>query len=208
MSPRDEILARLRTSRGVTVSLPNVRPPAMPSGDPVALFVERAVAVGVQVIQEAPHTWAASALGELHQRRVRSVAVWDDPALSPLTSALQAGGIEAVLPDQQTRDRLAVVDAGITSADAAIALSGTLVLACDPRRPRSTSLLPPLHIAVLSAHRIVPTLSHLFRDGSRSLPSALTFITGPSRTADIELTPVMGAHGPTEVIAYLIMEGR
>jgi len=101
-------------------------------------------------------------------------------------------------------DRLATVDAGVTTVDYAIALSGTLLLACDVHRPRSTSLLPPLHIAVLSADRIVPTLDHFFQHVTRPLPSALTFITGPSRTADIELTPVKGVHGPVEVIIYLL----
>ena len=132
--------------------------------------------------------------------------LWDDPLLSPLAAALESSGIEVISPARHSFDRLAEVAAGITTADAAIALTGTLLLPCDARRPRSTSLLPPLHMAVLPANRIVPTLGHLFQELSRPLPSALTFITGPSRTADIELTPVMGAHGPTEVIVYLVRD--
>lgn len=204
MSTRDEILTRLRASRDPTLSLPDLWSSAAVSGDPVALFVERATAVGVQVMKDSAQTWIASAVEELRKRRVRSVALWDDPLLSPLAAALQTDGIEVVLPDRHTTDRLAHVDAGITTADAAIALSGTLLLTCDRRRPRSTSLLPPLHMAVLPADRIVPTLGHLFQDVSRLLPSALTFVTGPSRTADIELTPVKGVHGPVEVVVYLL----
>lgn len=208
LNARDEILTRLRASRDPTVPLPDVPDPAAVSGDPVALFTERATAVGVQIVVDSAQTWVDSAIGELRKRGIRSVALWTDPLLSALAAALPSNGIEVVPLDQQTRDRLAVVDAGITTADAAIALSGTLLLACDARRPRSTSLLPPLHVAILPADRVVPTIGDLFQDLRRPLPSALTFITGPSRTADIELTPVKGAHGPTEVIVYLIMEGR
>lgn len=57
---------------------------------------------------------------------------------------------------------------------------------------------------MVEAGRIVPTLGHLFQRVGRPLPSALTFITGPSRTADIELTPVQGVHGPVEVVVYLL----
>ena len=206
MNAREEILARLRASRDPSASLPDLWPPAAVPGDPIALFVERATAVGIQVMKDTARTWVASAVSELCKRSIRAAALWDDPLLSPLAAALESGGIEVVLPDRHTSDRLAIADAGITTADAAIALSGTLLLPCDVRRPRSTSLLPPLHIAVLPAERIVLTLGHLFERVNGPLPSALTFITGPSRTADIELTPVKGAHGPTEVIAYLLMD--
>ena len=206
MNAREEILARLRASRDPSASLPDLWPPAAAPGDPIALFVERATAVGVQVMKDTAQTWVASAVSELRTRSIRAAALWDDPLLSPLAAALESSGIEVISPARHSSDRLAEVAAGITTADAAIALSGTLLLTCDARRPRSTSLLPPLHMAVLPANRIVPTLGHLFQELSRPLPSALTFITGPSRTADIELTPVMGAHGPTEVIVYLVRD--
>jgi len=208
MNTREEILARLRASRDPSASLPDLRPPAAVPGDPIALFVERATAVGIQVMKDTAHTWVASAVSELRKRSIRAAALWDDPLLSPLAAALESSGIEVISSARHTTDRLAEVAAGITTADAAIALTGTLLLPCDARRPRTTSLLPPLHMVVLPARHIVPTLGHLFERVNGPLPSALTFITGPSRTADIELTPVKGAHGPTEVIAYLIMEER
>jgi len=206
MNAREEILARLCASRDPSASLPDLWPPAAAPGDPIALFVERATAVGVQVMKDTAQTWVASAVSELRTRSIRAAALWDDPLLSPLAAALESSGIEVISPARHSFDRLAEVAAGITTADAAIALTGTLLLPCDARRPRSTSLLPPLHLAVLPADRIVATLGHLFQELSRPLPSALTFITGPSRTADIELTPVMGAHGPTEVIVYLVRD--
>lgn len=204
MSARDDTLTRLRSTVGPAAPLPPLLVPGRSAEDSVSIFIERATTVGMEVARPAAERWVASLVQGLRARGVRSVAVWDDPRLAPLTTALKAEGIDVILPDQHTNERLAGVDAGITTAGHAIALSGTLVLDCDPHRPRSTSLLPPLHVAVLEANRIVPTLGHLFQRLGHPLPSALTFITGPSRTADIELTPVQGVHGPIEVVVYLL----
>ncbi len=204
MSTRDDTLARLRSAVGPAAPLPPLLIPGQSAEDPVSVFIERAAAVGMEVTQQAAERWVASLVQGLRSRGVRSAAVWDDPRLAPLATALKAEGIDVIPPEQHTRERLAGVDAGVTTAGYAIALSGTLVLDCDPQKPRSTSLLPPLHVAVLEASRIVPTLGHLFQRVGQPLPSALTFITGPSRTADIELTPVKGVHGPVEVIVYLL----
>ena len=97
-------------------------------------------------------------------------------------------------------------DVGITTAQAAIAETGTLVLDSADECHRLVSLVPPVHIAIVDASRIVRTLGealNLLRDGKEISP-AVTFITGPSRTADIELTLTIGVHGPQElyVIVY------
>ena len=106
----------------------------------------------------------------------------------------------------------ASADIGITAVDYALADIGTLVLRSGAGRARSVSLLPPVHIALLKPEQIVPGLDDLFsllgRDsdfGGRP-DSALTFITGPSRTADIELTLVVGVHGPQELHVILLDE--
>jgi L-lactate dehydrogenase complex protein LldG len=205
MKARDEILTALRASGDARVDLPELRSPTGGSEDLIARFVERASNVGIQVVRAPEQTWVASAVSELGRRNARSVAIWADPLIMPLATALQTHGIDVVRPDQHTTDRLAHVDAGVTTADYAIALSGTLLLTCDALRPRATSLLPPLHIAVVPETRIVPSLAHVFGQLAPPLASAVTFITGPSRSADIEHTPVKGAHGPVEVIVYLIM---
>lgn len=203
MSVREQILGRLRASGGPSMPLPEIRTPVRAVADPIDLFTERAAAVGARVVTTALGRFAEVLADDLRRQGTRVVAICDDPLLTPLTPALAAAGIEVISPSQASRVRLAEVDAGITTADYAIAATGTLVLTCSPQRPRSTSLLPPLHIAVLPQDRVVPTFAHLF-DNLRMLPSALTFITGPSRTADIELTPVQGVHGPTSVQVYLL----
>ena len=98
-------------------------------------------------------------------------------------------------------------DLGITTAQAAIAETGTLVLDSADERHRLVSLVPPVHIAIVAASRICETLGEalaLLRNG-KDLSRAVTFVTGPSRTADIELTLTVGVHGPQEL--YVIVNG-
>jgi L-lactate dehydrogenase complex protein LldG len=105
---------------------------------------------------------------------------------------------------------LASADIGITGADFAIADTGTLVLLSGPEQPRLTSLLPPVHIAILEKETIVPNIHALFARLGKSyenydkLCSCISFITGPSRTADIELNLTLGVHGPGRAIVIII----
>ena len=105
---------------------------------------------------------------------------------------------------------LASADIGITGADFAIADTGTLVLLSGPKRPRLTSLLPPVHIAILEKETIVPNIHALFARLGKShenydkLCSCISFITGPSRTADIELNLTLGVHGPGRAIVIIV----
>ena len=97
-------------------------------------------------------------------------------------------------------------DVGVSTAQAAIAETGTLVLDSACERHRLVSLVPPVHIAVIKASSIVETLSDaLALLQQKEISPAITFITGPSRTADIELTLAIGVHGPQEL--YVIVDG-
>jgi L-lactate dehydrogenase complex protein LldG len=96
-------------------------------------------------------------------------------------------------------------DVGITTAQAAIAETGTLVLDSAREHHRLVSLVPPVHIAIVDAATIYATLGEtlsMLQNGEELSP-AVTFITGPSRTADIELTLTIGVHGPQEL--YVII---
>ena len=98
-------------------------------------------------------------------------------------------------------------DVGITTAQAAIAETGTLVLDSASERHRLVSLVPPVHIALVNASTICQTVGEaltLLRK-EKEISPAVTFITGPSRTADIELTLTVGVHGPQEL--YVIVNG-
>ena len=97
-------------------------------------------------------------------------------------------------------------EVGITTAQAAIAETGTLVLDSSCERNRLVSVVPPVHIAVVAASKIRETLGEtlaMLQSGGEVSP-AITFITGPSRTADIELTLTIGVHGPQEL--YIIVD--
>lgn len=105
-----------------------------------------------------------------------------------------------------SRDAIAATGAGITSADYALADTGSLVIFTESNEARLLSLLPPCHIAVIDSSQIVPSLDDVFR--LRPLPgdqsSAMVVITGPSRTADIEMRLVRGVHGPGEIHVIII----
>jgi L-lactate dehydrogenase complex protein LldG len=96
-------------------------------------------------------------------------------------------------------------DVGLTTAQAAIAETGTLVLDSDRERHRLVSLVPPVHVAIIDAKNIRATLGEAITQVQRDshISPAITFITGPSRTADIELTLTIGVHGPKEL--YVII---
>ena len=97
-------------------------------------------------------------------------------------------------------------DVGVTRAQAGIAETGTLVLDSSVERNRLVSLVPPIHIAILSASQIHQTLGETLAvlQSAKELSPAITFITGPSRTADIELTLAIGVHGPQELYVIVV----
>jgi len=97
-------------------------------------------------------------------------------------------------------------DVGISTAQAAIAETGTLVLDSAAERHRLVSLVPPVHIAIISASKIHETLGEVLAllQSAGEISPTVTFITGPSRTADIELTLAIGVHGPQQL--YVIVD--
>ena len=96
---------------------------------------------------------------------------------------------------------------GITGCFCAVAETGTLMLCSSPDTPAAVSLLPETHIALVHAARIVPYMEDawaLARNELGALPRAVNFISGPSRTGDIEQTIVLGAHGPYRVHLVIV----
>jgi len=117
--------------------------------------------------------------------------------------------------EKTDRDRLIKQSAGsfigITSADYCIAETGTLVLKTAPGNERIVSLLPSIHVVVVKLEQIIADFKELYtlldkdlKDSPEGIENGMTFITGPSKTADIEATMVHGAHGPREVYIYVV----
>ncbi len=167
------------------------------------LFTERAGQAGVAVIAVGSADEAAEQTVALcRERRVRRAVLWDAPDVALIQERLRAAGVE-ILDPRARFETLAAAEIGITGTEAGVAETGSLVLSTAPGRPQAVSLLPPVHLALLRADQIVADPAALL-DRRGPLPSALVLITGPSRSADIGLVPVLGAHGPTEVIVLLI----
>jgi L-lactate dehydrogenase complex protein LldG len=155
----------------------------------------------------------------LRECDAKRVVLGNTPLVSnlDLESVVKGAGAEPMVCDlrqegstERIREEELVADVGLTSADYGIAETGTLALLAAPGQGRAVSLLPLVHIAVLRESDIVYELSELFeRIGKEheELPSALTFITGPSRTADIELVLTVGVHGP-KYLHLVLLENR
>jgi L-lactate dehydrogenase complex protein LldG len=95
-------------------------------------------------------------------------------------------------------------DAAVSRAAYGVAATGSVVIAASATEPRSRHLLSDVHVSLLYEDAIVPGLSELFAAFAGGLPSALAIVTGPSRSADIEQTLVVGVHGPREV--HIVLE--
>ena len=128
----------------------------------------------------------------------RRVVAW------PQLAGLDWAGAGVVLEDRpvQPSDRV-----GVTTCFCAIAETGTLLLLGAPETPKKTALLPETHIAIASRSRLVDTMEDAFallRAERGEPPRATWFVSGPSRTADIEQTIVIGAHGPYRAHVILV----
>lgn len=128
----------------------------------------------------------------------RRVVCW--PALQDLDWA--AAGLDARMGSIADGDLV-----GISGTCCAVAETGTIVMLSGPQTPARTHLLPETHIAFVDRHRILATMEDAFdliRRETSGLPRAVNFVSGPSRTGDIEQTIVLGAHGPYRVHVVVV----
>ena len=148
----------------------------------------------------------------VEEHSAKSLAIWESDFLKQinLREFLEIKGLK--FASLNSKEEMAEADIGITEADFGIADTGTLVLIANEKQPRSVSLIPPVHIAIIKSDLIVENLKDLFvlltntisHSGSlTNLTSCITFITGPSRTGDIELTITLGVHGPKELVVLI-----
>jgi L-lactate dehydrogenase complex protein LldG len=109
--------------------------------------------------------------------------------------------------DPVNTDDLAGCDAAITLCDHLIARTGTIVLSSQQLSGRTTSVYAPIHICIAYTHQLLFDVSDSlaqFKKEADVIPSMISYATGPSRTADIEKTLVVGVHGPKEVYCFLV----
>lgn len=200
---REAILGRIRAAARRRRGDPNRTPATIPlppiSGDPVSCFSERARLLASDVIGPLAGADTPRAVADYLRARQLPLRAVGWPGLLKLD--WEAAGI-TVEPRAARGDDLV----GITGAFCAIAETGTLMLLSGPETPATVSLLPETHVALLSTSRIVAHMEDawsLLRREHGAPPRAINFVSGPSRTADIEQTVTLGAHGPYRVLVVL-----
>ncbi len=137
----------------------------------------------------------------LSDRKITSILAWEADRLPVgLLACLKDKGIKVThTPDPK-------VEAGLTGALAGVADTGTLVLPGGKGRPLTASLLPLLHIAVLKAEDILPDMASALKLPGLRQCAAAALVSGPSRTADIEMTLTLGVHGPRDVVVFCLVD--
>lgn len=202
MSSRETILRSIRTHLAASAPFDPPESVFSPSFTPVPettpvveLFKQNIEAVDGHCVVVQTEEEIVQELTRILSNCGQRIAISDAPVLSRLIRG-------TVTPNAS---EIFEFDAGITTAQAAIAETGTLVLDATKERHRLASLVPPVHIAIVDAASIFQTLGEAlaFIHQNDEISPAVTFITGPSRTADIELTLAIGVHGPQEL--YVIV---
>jgi len=213
---RDRILARLQGAPRREIPRPEMPPPLAPAADRgarTARLKSLMEAMRAEVHEVAAAHWLPR-LQELLRKRSLQTLVYAPETY--IGAALRAAweedpsGLPALVPYDRPletfKETLFGADAAITTAAGALADVGALILRPDAREPRLMSLVPPVHIALLAADQVFPSLGDAMRAGrwSEDMPTNLLLISGPSKTADIELTLAFGVHGPKELIVFIL----
>jgi L-lactate dehydrogenase complex protein LldG len=197
-------------------------------------FIEMAAPINLNVIVVENEDAATAAIVDLIKQKdpewgdQKSIVAWNHPLIERLNlaDALAADSIpvyvtdlndrqseELTDPEKRNRLRKQVIDSyiGITSADFCMADTASMVMRTRPGQGRSVSLVPSIHIGVIYLDQIIWDLKELYALLSfdpeirkEGLTNCMTFISGPSKTADVEATMVHGAHGPREVHVCVI----
>lgn len=212
---REEILGRIRAALDEAV-LPDASPDH-PTNDVSRStaglddFIREVEALSGVVIRAGDAEVAAQRVASLCQQHGWTEALcwaWDEIGLAGLPGALDAAGVQPVMSGEP--DALREIPVGITGAEAGLADTGSLVVRNGAGRTTLASLLPPIHIALLRADAIFPDMLTYWEStgdpaGHLKQVSQQIFISGPSRTADIEQRLTLGVHGPREL--YVIVWG-
>jgi len=134
----------------------------------------------------------------------QSHAVWADcPFLTGVNKTKLAERVPGLSFDV-TRERAADAKVGISQLDWAMASTGSLIQDAAPVERRLVSTLPPIHIAIVETSRILPDMPAVFTKIRPEQTNYISFITGPSRTADIERVLTIGVHGPEKLIIVFV----
>ncbi len=205
---RDTILHRIRTALGRSAGQAAADPPpvrlripAVPVKDRIASMIARLEPLAGKAGETADPRGAVAAMIE-----GKTAVASNAPFLAECGITSLPNVRSGVTDRDELREMCAAADVGITSADYALADTGTLVMIASPREARLVSLLPPAHIAIVPRDRILTGLDELLTivPDPAAVTSSMVLITGPSRTADIEQILVRGVHGPGQLAVWIV----
>ncbi len=179
--------------------------------DPLTRFLEELEALGgygrrVSSLEEAREYVVSLA----RERGAKLLVRWDVEELDRLgvDDPLKEAGVEVVVWRDlgDFREVTARADVGLSTAEWAIAETGSLVLTSGPGRGRTVTLLPPTYVAVVAVEKVLSTVPEAIEKyaGGGGLPANVCFHTGPSRSGDIEMSLVTGMHGPGDMHVVLV----
>lgn len=206
---KENILRKVRQALEVPIERPATEPDFSASlyrsttQEPSVLFAETFIQhKGEFIYCETQSEFLKKLATFLRNRQLSQVFVWE-PDLQAL---LQQGGIPFFFTDAS----LSAVEAGITFCECLVARTGSLIVSSKQLSGRRLGIYPPLHIVVAYTSQLVMDINDglqlVEQKYGQAFPSMVSLVTGPSRTADIEKTLVLGAHGPKELVLFLIEE--
>lgn len=211
-SARDNILAAVKSAlahpRDQAPPKPDLMSPLYvreKGKDPVLVFAENFSArKSVFFYSESMEEFRQQITTYLAERKFRHIYVWE----KELAEELAGCHIQFATGDRN----LAEVDCSITLCECLVERTGSILVSSRQGTGRRLSIYPPVHMVVASVSQILPdikdALAFMKKKYGQRLPSMISMVTGASRTADIEKTLVMGAHGPKELILFLIDDAK
>ncbi len=221
---RSDIFARIREALKVKAPRPHLKAetsspktsvaakPWLPDGGEsveasLQILSEQLAKLKAVLIRVPDHVSAARALADLvAQKSWKKVAYHGHPIIQPLVASLPCEAWEA--DKSFDKQRLEGCDAGLTTCESIVAQLGSILVSSQSSGGRALSVLPHAHVVIAEVSQVVPDLGTSLalakaRHGD-TMPSMLSYITGPSRTGDIERILVLGAHGPKELFLILV----
>jgi L-lactate utilization protein LutC len=208
---RDYVMHKVRTALGRSAGQEpgepppvRIRIPEMDAADRIQRFGRSLEALGGKTHHALSPADACAYVAATIEGKTAVAS--NAPLLRECGITMLPGARSALTDRAELRELCANSDFGITSADYALADTGSLVMLSSPREARMISLLPPAHIAVVPRDRLLTGLDELFTvlPKPADTSSSMVIITGPSRTADIEQFLVRGVHGPGTIHVVLL----
>lgn len=209
MNERESLFRRLSATcagHGPAVGDPRPGEPAMaPECDRVARFAKAFEAAG-GVLLRGPAEAALSDLGEILRAEGVTALFFpeDDAAAREVAEALVPFGPFHLTTGAEVRGGSAEVTAGFRTAEAAIAETGTIVETGGGGKTLLPGLIADVHVSIVPATSVVAGMEEALAAFTADPPRNISFLSGPSKTGDIEQTLTVGAHGPKKAIALLL----